>query len=66
MTLTKPNAIIAAVIALVNSIIPFLQIIGVLDLTPDGLAALYLVVSNAGTVVGLLFASTDVTNTPDA
>jgi len=64
MTLTRTNAIVAALIALVNSIIPFLQIVGVFHLTPDGLAALYLVVSNAGTLFGLILASTAATNTP--
>ena len=63
--MTRTNALIAALIALVNSIIPFLQIIGVLSLTSDGLAALYLVVSNFGTVLGLVFASSPITNTPE-
>ena len=65
MTVTRTNALIAALIALINSIIPFLQIIGVLSLTSDGLAALYLIVSNFGTVLGLVFASTPATNTPE-
>jgi hypothetical protein len=64
VTLTRTNALIAAAITLVNSIFPFLQLIGVLHLTSDGMAALYLVVSNAGTVIGLVFASTPATNTP--
>ncbi len=62
MTLTRTNALIAAGIALVNSIVPFLQLIGVFHLTPDALAALYLVVSNFGTVLGLIFASSPATN----
>lgn len=66
MTVTRTNAIIAAVLALVNSIIPFLQIVGVLDLTSDGMAALYLIISNLATVVGLVFASSPATNVPDA
>lgn len=65
MTLTKTNAVIAALIALVNSIFPLLQILGVIDLTPDGMAAVYLVVSNVGTVAGLILAGSPVTNTPD-
>lgn len=64
MTITRTNALIAAGIALVNSIIPFFVIIGVLHLASDGLAALYLVVSNSATMLGLVFASTPVTNVP--
>jgi len=64
MQLTRTNAIVAAVIATVNSIFPFLVLIGVLDWTPDQVAGAYLVVSNAATTVGLIFASSPVTNTP--
>lgn len=66
MTVTRTNALIAAAIATINSIFPFLVLIGVLDWTPDQVAGAYLVVSNLGTFVGLLFASSPVTNTPDA
>ena len=64
MTVTRVNALIAAGIALVNSIIPFLQLVGVIHLTSDAVAALYIVISNIGTVFGLIFASTPLTNTP--
>ncbi len=64
MTVTRVNALIAAGIVLINSIIPFLQLVGAFHLTADALAALYLVISNFGTLLGLIFASTPVTNTP--
>lgn len=60
---SKLNAVIAAVIALVNSIIPALNILGVVHLSSDQMSALYLVVSNAATVVGLLLAQSKTTNT---
>lgn len=65
MVVTRVNAIIAAVIALVNSIIPFLVLINVLHLGNDAIAALYLIISNAATLFGLIFASTPATNVPD-
>lgn len=66
MTVTRTNALIAAAIALVNSIIPFLLLIGAFSLTEKALAALYLVISNFATFIGLLFASTPATNVPPA
>ena len=66
MQLTRTNALIAAGLAIVNSLLPFLVLIGALDWTPDEVAACYLVVSNVGTFVGLLFASTTSTNVPNA
>jgi len=64
MTLTKANAIGAAVIALANSVFPFLVLIGVLHWDGDDVAAAMLVVTNLVTLGGLIFASTPVTNTP--
>ena len=64
MTLTRTNALIAAGVALVNSIVPFLILTGALHWTADTVAAFYLIVSNFGTVVGLIFASSPITNTP--
>lgn len=66
MQLTRTNALIAAGIAVVNSLLPFLVLIGVLTWTSDQMAGAYLVVSNVGTFIGLLFASTSSTNTTDA
>lgn len=63
MTGTKLNQVIAAGIALVNSVIPFLILVGALHWTADTVAAAYLIVSNVGTFVGLLFAQSGATNT---
>lgn len=64
MTLTRPNALIAAGIALVNAIIPFLVLISVLSWDGEQVASAMGIVSLAGTFIGLLFASTPATNTP--
>jgi len=66
VTGTRLNAIIAATIVLVNSVIPALQLLGAFHLTSDALAAVYLVVSNLGTLIGLIFAQSPATNTGDA
>ena len=66
MTVTRTNALIAAGIAVVNSLFPFLVLIGALSWDADQIAGAYLVISNLGTFIGLLFASSPVTNTPDA
>lgn len=63
ITGTKLNALIAGAIALVNSIIPALTVLNVVSLTSDQMAAIYLVVSNTATFVGLLFANNPSTNT---
>jgi len=60
---SKLNGVIAAGIALANSVVPLLQLLGVIHLTSDGVAAVYLVISNLGTFVGLLFAQSPATNT---
>lgn len=64
MSLTRTNALIAGVMAIVNSLFPALILLGVVDWTPDQVAAVVLVISNSLTFVGLLFASSPVTNTP--
>ncbi len=64
LVITRTNALVAAGISLVNSLIPFLVLVGAIHLTSDGVAGAYLVVSNAGTFVGLLFAGSSITNTP--
>ncbi len=65
MTLTRTNALVAAGIAFVNSVFPFLVLVGVLDWTPETIAAAYLVVSNLLTTIGLIFASSPTTNVPE-
>ena len=65
MTVTRTNTLIAAAIATVNSTIPVLILTGAVSLTEQAVAAVYLAVSNLGTFVGLLFASSPVTNTPE-
>lgn len=60
---SRLNALVAAGIALVNSIIPFLILVGALTWTPDTVAAAYLIVSNVGTFIGLCFAQSSATNT---
>ena len=50
------DGIAAAVIATVNSVFPFLVLVGVLDWTPDTIAGAMLVVTNVVTLGGLLFA----------
>ena len=62
MSGTKLNRVIAAGIALVNAIIPFLVLIGAVSLSPEGVAGAMGIVSLAGTFVGLLFAQSDATN----
>lgn len=64
MTFTRANAITAGIIALANSVIPFLCAIKVVTWpsTTQGLAETIIV--NAVTVGGLIFASTPASNTP--
>ncbi len=66
MTVTKVNALIAGVMAIVNSLFPALILLDVVHWSTDQTAAVVLVISNALTFVGLLFASTTATNVPDA
>ena len=63
MTGTRVNQLVAAGIAFVNSVVPVLVLTGAVSLTTDAVAAIYLAVSNFGTVVGLIFAQSDTTNT---
>ena len=49
MTLTRTNALIAAALAIVNSLLPFLVLIDVLHWNADQIAGAYLVVSNVAT-----------------
>lgn len=63
MTGTRLNQIVAAGIAFVNSIFPLLVLTGAVDWTPDTLAAVYLVVSNFFTLLGLILAQSPATNT---
>lgn len=60
---TTLNAVVAGGISTVNSIIPFLILVGVLHWTADAVAAAYLVVSNIGTFVGLMIALAKASNT---
>jgi len=64
MNLTRANTVIAAVMAVVNSLFPFLIVIGVLNWTGEQTAACILVISNLVTLGGLFLASTPVTNAP--
>lgn len=66
MTVTRVNVIIAAIMAVVNSVFPALILLNVIHWTSDQTAAVVLVISNTLTLIGLLFASTPVTNTPNA
>lgn len=52
----KSNAIAAGVIATIQSVLPFLVLVGVLDWTSDTIAACMLVVTNLVTTGGLIFA----------
>jgi len=60
---SRINQINAAVFAVVQSLIPALILLGVLNWTPDTIAAVALVVSNTLTLVGLIFAQSPTTNT---
>ena len=62
MSGSRLNALIAGLMAIVNSVFPFLILIGVLHWTADEIAACVLVISNVLTFVGLLFAQSDATN----
>ena len=64
MTLTRNNALVAAIIATVNSVFPFLVLVGVLDWSADTIAAAMLVVTNTVTMGGLMFSGTPASNTP--
>lgn len=59
----KINKLVAAGIAAANSIVPVLVLTGAVSLTSDGVAAVYLAVSNVLTFVGLIFAQSEATNT---
>lgn len=63
MTGSRLNQINAAVFAVVQSLIPALILLGVLDWTADTTAAVLLVVTNTLTLVGLIFAQSPKTNT---
>lgn len=63
MTGSRLNQINAAVFAVVQSLIPALILLGVLDWTADTTAAVLLVVTNTLTLVGLVFAQSPATNT---
>lgn len=63
MTGSRLNQINAAVFAVIQSLIPALILLGVLDWTTDTTAAVLLVVTNTLTLVGLIFAQSPRTNT---
>lgn len=63
MTGSRLNQINAAVFAVIQSLIPALILLGVLDWTTDTTAAVLLVVTNTLTLVGLIFAQSSKTNT---
>lgn len=52
----KQNAIAAGIISIVQSVLPFLVLVGVINWTSDTIAACMLVVTNVVTTGGLLFA----------
>ncbi|MEA2023320.1 MAG: hypothetical protein U9N79_03395 [Actinomycetota bacterium] len=56
----EPVAILGGIVALIGAIIPALVLFGLIDWTPDQVAAAMLVVSTAAPVVGSLFARTKV------
>lgn len=62
MQLTRVNALIAGVMAIVNSLFPALILLNVIHWSTDQVAGVVLVISNTLTFVGLLFASTTATN----
>lgn len=64
MSVTKANAISAAIISLVGSTLPFLVLVGALDWGADTISAAVLVVTQVVTLGGLIFASTPASNTP--
>lgn len=64
MTITKPNAIAASLIAVANSIFPFLVLVGLLHWTSDTIAAAILVIGNLVNFGGLLFSAVPASNTP--
>lgn len=61
----KPVVIIAAVVALVISVVDFLVIADVWQASADAVAAFHLVVGNAGVAVGAFFAQRQVTPNSD-
>lgn len=64
MTGSRLNQVNAAVFAVIQSLIPALILLGILDWTADQTAGVLLVVSNTLTLVGLVFAQSSRTNTP--
>jgi hypothetical protein len=62
MTGSRLNQLNAAIFALVQSLCPALVLLGVVDWTSDEQAIIMLVVTNAITLVGLIFAQSEATN----
>jgi hypothetical protein len=62
MTGSRLNQLNAAIFALVQSLFPALVLLGVVDWTSDEQAIIMLVVTNAITLVGLIFAQSEATN----
>jgi high-affinity K+ transport system ATPase subunit B len=62
MTGTRLNQLNAAIFALVQSLFPALVLLNVVDWTSDEQAIIMLVVTNAITLVGLIFAQSEATN----
>lgn len=68
MQSTRSEQLRATIIAVVQSLLPFLVLIGVVDWTADTIAACMLVVTNVVTMVFLLLPNraSDVNPPPDA
>jgi high-affinity K+ transport system ATPase subunit B len=62
MTGSRLNQLNAAIFALVQSLFPALVLLDVVDWSTDEQAIIMLVVTNAITLVGLIFAQSEATN----
>lgn len=65
MTRPRPILIINGLTAVIDALIPALQLFGVIDWTPDQIAAVMLVVTTTGSAVSTVFGQRQVTPLTD-